>query len=65
MFGVPKTQTNQNQSKKDPSEGVTSLSQVACSVILHSWVSTSPEVLIQQQQLMLAIAQTPPCSAKI
>ena len=53
-----------NQSKKDPHEGVTLLRQVAFSGILHKLVLTSPEMSIQVQQVVLATAQTPPCSAK-
>lgn len=50
------------KSKKDPSEGVTFSNQVASSVILCNRVSPSPEVLIQVQQVVLAVADTPPCS---
>ena len=39
-------------------EGVTLLSQVACSVILCNWVLTSPGVLIQVQQVVLTPADT-------
>ena len=52
------TLPNQNQLTQSKLEGVTFLSQVAYSVILHNWVSTSPEVLIQVQQVVLAMAQT-------
>lgn len=55
---------NPNQSKKDPIEGVTLLSQMVCSVILCNWVSTSLKMLIQVQQMMLATAQIPSYSAK-
>lgn len=51
------------KSNKDPTEGVTFVSRVACWVILHNWISASSEVFIQVQQVMLASAQTP-CSAK-
>ena len=56
--------TNQSQNilKKDPSEGVTLLSQLACSVILCNWVSPFPKVLIQVYQEILVTTQTPPCS---
>ena len=66
MFGVhfrataSKTQTNWNQIKKNPIEGITFLSQMACSVILCNWVLASPEV----RQAVLATAQTFGCSAK-
>lgn len=50
-------------SEKDPSEGVTFLSHLACSVIC-SWVSTFPEVLTQVWQVVLSTEQIPPCSAK-
>ena len=55
---VPKIQTsqNQNKSKKDPVEGVTFSSQLACSVSSCNEVSTSLEVLIQVQQVELATA---------
>ena len=63
---VPKVQTSQyqNKSKKDPVEGVTFSSQLACSVSSCNEASTSLEVLIQLQLVMLVTAQTPPCSAK-
>ena len=70
MFGVhfrataSKTQTNWNQIKKNPIEGITFLSQMACSVILRNWVLASPEVSIQVRQAVLATAQTFGCSAK-
>ena len=53
-----------NKSKKDPIEGVIFLSQMSCSVNLSYWVSISPEVLFQVQQVVLATTQTPPCSDK-
>ena len=61
MFGVhfeiifANTLPNQNQLTQSKLEGVTFLSQVAYSVILHNWVSTFPEVLIQVQQEVLVI----------
>lgn len=42
--------------KKEPTEGVIFLCQLAYIVILCSWILTCPEVSIQ--------AQTPPCSPK-
>ena len=57
-YGSPRPkQININKSEKYPIEGVTLLSQMACSVSLCNWVSTSPEVLIQAQQVVLATAQ--------
>lgn len=40
----------------------TFLGQLASSVILHSWISISPKVLIQVQKMVLAIVQL--CSAQ-
>lgn len=37
---------------------------VILSEFMNNWVSASPEVLIQVQQMVLATAQTPPCSSK-
>lgn len=39
-------QLKSSRSEEEPAEGVTFLNQVACSVTLCSWVSTSPKVLI-------------------
>lgn len=62
-----KTQINENQvSKKTPSpRGLPFLSQVACSIVLYDQISTISEVLIKIQQVVLAKAQIPHCSAKI
>jgi len=57
----------QDPDQSEPNEskpGVNFLSQVPSSVILGSWVSVSPEVLIQLQQAVLAVAQAPPRSAR-
>lgn len=57
-------QSKSNNSKKDPAEGVTFLSQMACSVILYNLVSTSPGELTQVQKMVLVVVQIPPYSAK-
>ena len=51
-------QLRSNRSKKGYIKGDTLLSKVTFSVISGNWVSTSPEVLIQVQQVVLAMAQT-------
>lgn len=50
--------------KKGPAEGVTLLSQVACSVIFCSCVSPSPAASIQGRQVALAGLPTQPGLAK-
>ena len=54
---------NQSESN-EPKKAVNFLSQLPSSVTLGSWVSVSPEVLIQLQQVVLAIAQAAPRSAR-
>lgn len=62
----PQDPTNQNPTvqRKTPIEGVTFLRQMPCSVISCNSISTSSEVLIQAQLVVLATARAPPCSAK-
>lgn len=52
------------KSKKDSTEGVIFLSQVASLVILCNWVPASPEVLVQVQQVVLTSTQMPPAWLK-